>query len=49
MREHLGNFVPTDLVARYDALVSLDETRALHPFHLPARAPGPPDTYPWGM
>ena len=48
-RERYGNYVPTDLVARYDALLSLHATRALHPFHLPARAPGPPDTYPWGM
>jgi hypothetical protein len=29
--EHLGNYVPTDLSRRYDALLSIDETEALRP------------------
>ncbi len=30
-REHLGNYVPTNPAARYDALIYLDETSALTP------------------
>jgi erythromycin esterase len=29
--EHLGNYVPTDLFRRYDALLFIDETEALRP------------------
>ena len=29
--EHLGNYVPTALSKRYDALIDIDETQALHP------------------
>jgi len=29
--EHLGNDVPTDLSRRYDAMLFIDETRALRP------------------
>ena len=29
--EHLGNYVPTELPRRYDALLYIDETRALSP------------------
>jgi erythromycin esterase-like protein len=49
-----GNYVPSDLAARYDAFLYLDETRALRP--LPVGGPrdrgGPgeaPETYPSGM
>jgi erythromycin esterase-like protein len=48
-RERGGAYVPTDLPARYDALISLDATEALHPLHIRPREPGPPDTYPWGL
>lgn len=45
-----GNYVPTVLPRRYDALIYLDETHALHPLRLDARRDGePPETYPWGM
>ncbi len=45
-----GNYVPTVLPRRYDALIYLDETHALHPLRLDPRRDGePPETYPWGM
>jgi erythromycin esterase-like protein len=49
-RERWGNYVPTVLPARYDALLYLEETRALQPLHVPP-APDhePPETYPSGM
>jgi len=48
-RERTGNYVPTDLPARYDALLHVDRTQALHPLHIRPRRPGPPETYPWGL
>ena len=49
--ESYGNYVPSVLPFRYDALLYLDESRALHPLHLHARAPDGelPETYPTGM
>ncbi len=48
--EHLGNYVPTVLPRRYDALLYLDETEALHPLHLVPRVEGElPETYPSGV
>jgi hypothetical protein len=45
-----GNYVPTDLAARYDAFVFVDETRALRPLHTPEIAEAePPETYPTGL
>jgi erythromycin esterase len=48
--EHLGNYVPTVLPRRYDALLYIDETHALRP--LPA-LPEPheeiPETFPSGL
>jgi len=42
--------VPTVLPRRYDALIYLDETHALHPLPLEPRPDGePPETFPWGM
>jgi hypothetical protein len=35
---------------RYDALLYIDESHALHPIHMPAFVDGePPETYPTGM
>jgi erythromycin esterase len=49
-RERWGNYVPTVLPHRYDALIYLDETRSLRPLHLEPYDEGePPDTYPYGM
>jgi erythromycin esterase len=48
--EHYGNYVPTVLPFRYDALLHFEETRALHPLHVPPHETGePPETYPWGV
>lgn len=47
--ERWGNYVPTVLPLRYDAVLYLDETRALHPLHMPEHETGePPETYPFG-
>lgn len=48
--EHYGNYVPTVLPQRYDALLFIDESRALAPLHVPTHPDGDaPDTYPSGM
>lgn len=48
--ESYGNYVPTVLPKRYDALAYLDETNALHPFHLQAaELQEVPETYPSGV
>src|SRR5947209_14307524 len=45
--EQYGNYVPTVLPRRYDALLFIDETEALHPLHVPAHNEGEvPETYP---
>jgi erythromycin esterase len=45
-----GNYVPTVLPRRYDALIYLDETRALHPLRVPADVEHEvPETYPTGV
>jgi erythromycin esterase-like protein len=48
--EHYGNYVPTVLPRRYDALMYIDESEALHP--LPMRGSEEhevPETYPSGV
>lgn len=47
-RESWGNYVPTQLNARYDAFLFLDETRALRPLHVPFDKHEIPETYPLG-
>jgi erythromycin esterase-like protein len=48
--EAWGNYVPTILAKRYDALLFIDETHALDPLHMPVRVEGEfPETYPSGM
>ena len=47
--ERFGNWVPTTMGPRYDALLSFDETQALHPLHLePPWLQAELETYPWG-
>jgi erythromycin esterase len=47
-RDRYGNWVPTVMGDRYDALIHIDRTTALHP--LPARpAGGEQETYPWAV
>lgn len=48
--ERFGNYVPTLLPFRYDALLYLDRTRALQPLHMERHEDGElPETYPSGM
>lgn len=48
--EHLGNYVPTVLPRRYDAMLYVEQSRALAPLHLAERRDGDaPETYPSGM
>jgi erythromycin esterase len=45
-----GNYVPTVLPRRYDALMFVDESQAVRPLHLAPRAEKePPETYPSGV
>jgi erythromycin esterase-like protein len=48
--EAFGNYVPTVLSRRYDAVVFLDGTHALHPLHVPAGFEHEvPETFPTGV
>jgi erythromycin esterase-like protein len=47
--ERRGNYVPSMLRERYDALIYLDETSALHPLHMKPHNEKLPETYPFGM
>lgn len=44
-----GNYVPTLLPSRYDALLYIDESHALHPLHLKPAGNLMPETYPFGF
>lgn len=44
-----GNYVPTRLAQRYDALLYLDKTQALHPIHMKVVGDKVPETYPFGL
>ena len=48
-RERMGNYVPSILSKRYDALIYLERTRALHPLHMKPHDSKIPDTYPFGV
>jgi len=48
-REKPGNYVPSRLPLRYDAMIFIDETRALHPLHLKPDGHLVPETYPFGV
>ena len=48
--ESFGNYVPTVLPRRYDALLFVERSRALVPLHLVERHDGEaPETYPFGV
>jgi len=48
--ERFGNYVPTILPYRYDAILHIENSRALRPLHMEAHdGHEPPDTYPSGM
>jgi erythromycin esterase len=44
-----GNYVPTLLPSRYDALIYIDKSRALHPLHIKPAGHQVPETYPFGF
>ena len=46
--ERWGNYVPTDLAARYDAFLHLDRTQAVHPLPVPVVHAEVDETYPTG-
>lgn len=48
-REKPGNYVPSVLSRRYDALIYLDNTRAVHPLHMKPHHEKVPETYPFGV
>ena len=49
-REALGNYVPSVLPLRYDALLFIDQSHAVRPLHLPEHElREPPETFPSGM
>jgi erythromycin esterase-like protein len=48
--EHYGNYVPTVLPRRYDALLYFDESHALHPLHVELTEEHyVPETFPTGV
>jgi erythromycin esterase len=48
--EHYGNYVPTLVPRRYDAILFIDETRAVDPLHMPVHAADEvPETFPSGL
>jgi erythromycin esterase-like protein len=46
--ERLGNYVPTDLARRYDAMLYIDQTTAVLA-HRRGHQGEPPDTYPFNV
>ena len=44
-----GNYVPSLLASRYDALMFIDNSEALHPLHLKPDLTEVPETYPFGF
>ena len=47
--ERRGNYVPSFLSSRYDALIYLDRTKALHPIFMHAEETKLPETYPFSF
>ena len=49
--EKYGNYVPTDLIRRYDAFRYIDKTHALHLLHMPEVKEDKdlPETFPTGL
>jgi erythromycin esterase-like protein len=49
-RESRGNYVPSVLPMRYDAMLYIDRSNALRPLKMPAKLDNePPETFPTGM
>jgi erythromycin esterase len=48
-RDRHGNWVPTELGSRYDAFLSFERTRAVHPLHVDAESASEMETFPWSV
>lgn len=48
-RERWGNYVPSVMARRYDALLHFEETRGLRPLHLEPEQPGVKQTWPYAV
>jgi erythromycin esterase len=48
-RERFGNYVPTELSSRYDALIYLDSTKAVQALPIYADPAEEPEAYPSGL
>ena len=44
-----GNYVPSQMTARYDALIYFDRSKALHPLHIKPEGTKIPETFPFGL
>ena len=44
-----GNYVPSLIPSRYDAMLYIDRSTALHPLHIKADISEIPETYPFGF
>lgn len=47
--EKYGNYVPSIVSSRYDALIYIDKTTALHPLHVKPDGHKTPETYPFNF
>ncbi len=47
--ERLGNYVPSLLPFRYEAMIYFDQTKPLHPLHITPDGLQVPETYPFGV
>ena len=47
--EQYGNYVQSVLSQRYDALIFIDETKAVHPLHLHPDKKKLPETFPFDV
>ncbi|HSH64707.1 MAG TPA: erythromycin esterase family protein, partial [Bacteroidia bacterium] len=43
------NYVPSNMLTRYEAFIFLDRTKALHPLHMGPQGMQMPETFPWGI
>lgn len=44
-----GNYVPSEIVERYDAFIYIDQTQALHPLKFKPKENLTPETFPFGI
>jgi erythromycin esterase len=44
-----GNYVPSQMTSRYDALLYFEKSKALHPLHIKPEGTKIPETFPFGL